>query len=283
MEILNKILDFASGYIDGISPIRTVICSILFLTVYALYLNFVRSQTGLKTITWIDGKIKAETNRFAWNDVLEKQIARGVDFYVPKMLQPHYYIMIHIFIILAAAVILLFLAPKMAFLSILAVFIPTAYYKGKDKKDNEEIIADVMSISSALTVQITGGEYLGSAICECKDIVRNKRFKKALTDFDRSIKMGSLTLVEAINELGKHFTSPEIQTLCIILRQGIETGRTLDCASDLAKQCLSARESEFDARKAHLDRTTTIAILLVFADGIAFIMYGFMSQLSALF
>ncbi len=279
-EILNKAITFASGYVDGLSPMRTVICSILFLTLYALYLSFVRSKTGTKVISWVDGKIKEETNKFSWADVVAKQRMRGVDFYTPKMMLPHYYILIHVFVVAVFGVMIFLFAPKLTFLCLAGLAVPSMYYRSRDKKDNSEIVADVMGISSALSVQITGGEYLGNAVCECKEIVNNKRLKAALYDFDRNIKMGSMTLLEAINDLAERFTSSEIQTLCIILRQGIETGRTVDCANDLSKQCLSARESEFEARKGHLDRIMTLAMLLVYADGIGFIMYKFLSNLS---
>ena len=285
--LFKSIVSFMSGYIDGISPIRAVVCSIMFLTLYAMYLYFVTagndSEDKPNTLTWIDGKIRAETSRISWNDIAAKQISRGVDFHTPKMMLPHYYIMIHVLIVAVGAGVLILIAPKLTPLCVLAVLIPTQYYKGKDKKDNSEITADVMSIASAMTVQIAGGEYLGSALCECKDIVRNKRLKAALVNFDRNIKLGNMTLIEAINDLGTKFTSPEILTLCIILRQGIETGKTVDCVSDLSRQCFSARESEFDSRKAHLDRLMTIAMLIVFADGIGFIMLRFFTNLMTAF
>lgn len=259
--------------------IRLLAVSVVFLIIFYIYRMMIRSEMGQKALRFIDGRVQVSKGRFDWKGKKEKMISQGVEFYNPKFLQPHYYIIGNIICALILILVIAVIDPAFCWIGLIGYFAPAWYFKHRDKKDNEKMGQDVMSISSALSIQVEGGEYLAIALAETKDVVQTPRLIDALEVFERHIKCNDLTTPENIDELASKFTSDEILSLCTIMKQGIETGQMVECARDLAKQCLNNRENAFDAKRAHLDRAVTIAMLLVFADGIGFIMWRFLVSL----
>ena len=102
--------------------------------------------------------------------------------------------------------------------------------------------------------------------------------KKALNDLDKHLKTQDMTLSEAINELQTKFDSPEITTVCLILKQGMETGRMTECASDLARQCSSSKQQIFEKKKARLERALTYVMLVIFGSGMGYLLYRFITS-----
>ncbi len=282
-DIISRLSESLMAYTWATPFIRVLVASDVFLVIFYIYRLMVRSDAGQVVLRFIDGRVQVSKGKFDWAGKKEKMISQGVEFYNPKFLQPHYYIIGNI----VCAVILMFvifvIAPGYCWLGIIGYFAPPFYFGYRDKKDNAKMGQDVMSISSAISIQVSGGEYLAIALAETKDVVQTPRLKEALEVFGRHIKCNDLTTPENIDELASKFTSDEILALCTIMKQGIETGQMVECARDLAKQCLNNRENAFDAKRAHLDRAVTIAMLLVFADGIGFIMWRFLVSLLAQF
>ena len=283
--MIENLSELFTGFVDKIDSVRMLVFAIVFMTAYAVYMAMAKTDIGTKVFVWIDGTVQSGRSRFDWISKKEKMMEQGMEFYNPKFLEPHYYILMHLVTMVIGAGVMgvIFESIPMAILGTLFVFLPDWYAGHRDKSDNEKMIPDIMTISSALSIQVTGGEYLGIALAECKDLVYHKRLKAALTEFDSHLKMNDLTLVENIELLGRKFSSNEVLALCTILKQGIETGRMVDCAADLNKQCLTVREVGFDGKKASLDRLITIGMLLVFFDGLVFILWRFLENMAANF
>ena len=258
---------------------RLLICCVVFLAVYALGVKMVRADAGGKVLVWIDGELQENHKGFDWIKTKERMMGQGMAFYNPKFLVPHYWIFMHMACAAIGCFALYVVSPNLTIAGLLAVFLPEAYFTHRDKADNEQMMRDVMTISSALVIQMRGGEYLGAALAECREIVSNKRLKHALREFNTHLKVGDLSMMENIEDFESKFTGNEIRALCIILKQAIETGLVVECAQDLSNQCSATKEALFEARKAKLDRLVTIAMLVVFADGIAFVMWRFLENL----
>lgn len=275
-------------YVWAIPFIRAVLCADIFLIIGYIYRSMSKSDTK-KLLRYIDGRVQIDTSGINWADKEKLMRARGIEFYNPKFLQPHYFIIgcIVCMVLMSLTLALIFdmagIPMWFCIIGISGLFAPMWYFKRRDKQDNEKMGQDIMSISSALSIQVTGGEYLGEALSECRNVVQTPRLKDALTVFDRHLKCNDMTMIEALEEFGNKFTSDEVLSLVTIMKQGIETGQTAQCARDLSKQCLQNRESAFGAKKAHLDRAVTIAMLLVFADGIGFIIWRFAINLLSQF
>lgn len=285
---MDSLAELFIDYVDKTSSVRALVFAIVFMLGFALYMAMAKTDIIQKSFVWADGVIQSGRSKigFDWASKKIRMIEQGLEFYEPKYLLPHYYLLMHgVWMVVGFAIgMIVFESLFISVILALAMIFFLPYYFGhRDKKDNEAMIPDIMTISSALNIQVQGGEYLGIALAECKDIVYHKRLKQALQDFDAHLKMNDLTLVENLNEFGAKFTSNEILALVTIMKQGIETGRMMDCAADLNKQCLTVREVGFDGKKAHLDRLITIGMLLVFADGLVFILWRFFENMFANF
>lgn len=277
--------------LEQLTEARIFIGSLIFILIYGLYRQFVRTEQAEKMLVLVNGRLEASQSLFNWSRIKRRLIERGVDFYHPKIIKPYYYILVHLLFALLGffvgwmmTMILNNNKPIIMFAllgMVIGVFFPTLYFNMTNKKDNEELISDAMTISNVLSLQLKGGEFVGSALAECKDIIYHKRLRKALYDFDRHLKLQDMTISEAVADLSSKFDCPEINTICLILKQGMETGRLTECSADLARQCSASKQSVFEKQKARLDRTLTYVMLLLFGAGIGFLMWRFMEKFTS--
>ena len=199
----------------------------------------------------------------------------------PRLADPGYYLTIHIVIALIVGIGGGFLINPVCgiALAVVAWLIFDNSFKKKAKAEERELMDDALTLCNMLMSQIKGGIYIGSAISACRTLVKNKRLKKALEDFYISTATAEKTLVEAIDELESNFIQRDIITICMIIRQNEETGKSIDVLNDLNKQISDTQEEIYLADKAKLDRRMTIAILILFADIIGYTFYLFASSI----
>ena len=277
--------------LEQLTEARIFIGSLMFILTYGLYRQFVRTEQAEKMLVFVNGRLEASQSLFNWSRIKRKLIEKGVAFYHPTIISPSRYILLHVtfallgfFVGMMGTMIVNHNKPILIFEILgmfLGIFFPTIYFNMTNKKDNEELINDAMTISNVLSLQLKGGEFVGSALAECKDIIYHKRLRKALYDFDRHLKLQDMTIEEAVADLSSKFNCPEINTICLILKQGMETGRMTECSADLARQCSASKQSIFEKQKARLDRTLTYVMLLLFGAGIGFLMWRFMEKFTS--
>ena len=153
--------------------------------------------------------------------------------------------------------------------------------KSQAKSEEKELMDDSLTICNMLMSQIKGGAYIGTAISECEGLVKNKRLKKAIHKFYISTATYEKTLMEAIEELESNFMQKDILTICMIVKQSETTGKSIDILTDLNKQIGDMQEEIYLAEKEKLNKKMTIAILLLFADIIGYVMYIFIQNIFA--
>ena len=263
--------------IEQITGMRIYICSLIFILVYALYRQFIRTSKQDQLITYVNGRL-TDSGIFNWARIYRRLREKGVEFYHPQICKPHYYILMHLSCGLIGFFFFQLVAPAFSFIGMfLGLFLPTLYFNMVDKKDNEALINDAMTISNVLSLQLKGGAYVGVALAECREIVYHKRMRKALDELDNHLKTQDMTLAESIDELQSKFDSTEVLTVCLILKQGMETGRMTECSADLSRQCSASKQQIFERKKARLERALTYVMLLIFGSGMGFLIYRFLS------
>lgn len=269
--------------LNQITEAQIFIVSLIFILGYAFYRQLVRTEKAEKMVVFVNGKIEATEGFLNWAKTKRKLTAKGVAFYHPSFLKPHNYILLHLFTSVAGFMLVwMWLQSPIAILGMMiGLAFPTVYFNSVDKSDNEELINDAMTISNVLSLQLRGGEFVGVALAECREIVYHKRLRKALEELDRHLKLQDMTLNEAITDLSSKFDSPEIDTICLILKQGMETGRMTECSADLSRQCSASKQGVFERQKAKLDRTLTYVMLMLFGAGIGFLMWRFMETFTS--
>lgn len=273
-----------------INEVQIFIMAIVFVTVFGIYNAMtVQLQTAYKkAILVINNSIEIEKKRFDFSKTIEKYRHLGVLDKQPQMEQPYYYIMMHLLMSLVGALFLFllgnFTVPDYQLLLAVAGipcgwFALEWYYKHRDSKDNSEMVSDILAISNILVSQIKGGVYIGDALSECTDIIYNERLKKAFSEFDRHMKLQDMTLIEATDDLESKFNNLDLSSLCMIVRQSEENGHLQDILNDLSKQISDTQAIIANEKKLAMDRSLTIAMLIMFIDVIGYVLYIFIIQI----
>ncbi len=277
-----------------IEDIRYIILSIAFIFAFGVVNLFSkRMEKGfLNSIEFVNGKLKV-SRRLKIMEQIEKATRMGALEEFPKITIPLWFVLYHIIVggifgLIVAFIIWFFLTPRIDY-TILGGFVGfilgykvfDVYLKSKNDKANEQITKDVLVISNILIGQISGGQYTGTALGECADVVRNKRFKKAIEEFSREMETNEKTIVEATKSLEYKFNNIDIDNLCMVIVQNEESGRSKSILEDLSKQILVSEKSVHDRQKEKLNRMMTYAVMILFGDLVGYVVWLFATTITS--
>lgn len=117
-------------------------------------------------------------------------------------------------------------------IGLLCAKVPHVLMSSADRKDNKHMLTDINDMYETLKVCTAAGIPLLDGLSECYRQVETPRLKYALLELTGSIRSGK-NMEESIETLRKQFTSPEVTQFCIVIRQGLETGRQEETLTDL--------------------------------------------------
>lgn len=256
---------------------QLIIIMLIGITVFFIYIKMAKeSKQFIKNA----GEKIEKSKFFSFSDKLKRLKSQGALARHPKLADPSYYIIIHLLFGLTFGLIGFFITYWLIIpFAILGLFVPDIIFSYQSKSEEKELMNDSLTLCNMLISQIRGGAYIGSAIAACKDLVRNKRLKKCLNQFYIDTATGQKTLLEATDELESNFSQSNIQTLCMIIRQSEQTGRSVDILNDLNKQISDTQEEIYNSDKEKLNRQMTLGILLLFGDMIGYVLIMFIQQI----
>ncbi len=272
---------------------RYIILALVIIILYAyfnLYAGNIRDGT-VRAIVLANGKLKV-AKRFKIEDRIKKIKQMGAVEDFPHIDEPIWFVAYHLVTGIAFGGLAFTLVKILFNKTLLAVGLGVLFFiiglgtlkifiKRKNDNANLQITEDVLVILNILSSQIAGGQYTGTALGECSDIVRNKRFKKAIEEFDRDVHTGTMTLTEAVKELeGKFNGNIDIDNLCMVLVQNEESGRSRSMLADLSQQIMSSERAVHEKIKQKLDRYMTYAVLILFADIAGYVMWLFINTIT---
>ena len=131
-----------------------------------------------------------------------------------------------------------------------------------------------------LRIQTKAGVYLTSSLTECYLVVKNPRLKTALLDLNNYIMIKN-DVYTGIEEFNMKFDSPFVNTFCIVIKQGIESGKTVQVLEDLSSQIRDIDNSMKEKLSEQIKSKLAINQLLIFIGLIATVLYGIMSSLAS--
>lgn len=245
-----------------------------------IFMIYIKMTRDAKKVLENAGKKLEKSKMFNYESKLRKLKSQGALARNPKLANPSYYLVIHLlFALVIGFAGFLFNKPLIIPLAILGWFVPDFIFSSQAKSEEKELMNDSLTLCNMLISQIRGGAYIGSAIAACKDLVQNKRLKACLNQFYIDTATGQKTLLEATDELESNFAQSNIQTLCMIIRQSEQTGKSVDILNDLNKQIADTQEEIYQSDKEKLNRQMTIGILVLFADIIGYVLIMFIQQI----
>lgn len=283
MTYINNLTDFIATYNIPLWIVRLFIALLIgnmfFMMIYVSYESIKYSIKSRVAV--IDKKIVLQKKRKNDFSVKIAQLKKlGVLEKSPRMAQPLYYYIVHglvgIIFALFFSIFKWYFAP---FGFIIGILLFKWYLHHRNKTDNEQMTPDIMMIYNILTSQIKGGVYMADALSECRQIVKNKRLKKALEEFHNKIYFQNTTVSEAIDDLESKFDNINISSLCMIVRQTEETGRSIDVLKDISKQLSDIEEVEIEQKKMKLERTMSFVMIILFGDIMGFVFYTMVREM----
>lgn len=152
------------------------------------------------------------------------------------------------------------------------IFLPGILLEYLNKRDNEQMLAELDLVYSALAIQIRAGVYVSDALMECYSSVSHPRLYTALRDLCGDLVMNA-ELGKALESLQKKFNNKYIDTLCITIMQACESGQAVELLGDIAEQIKDMEVMIQQKKKSSLDRSTTFYQLGIFVISLGLTLY----------
>lgn len=138
---------------------------------------------------------------------------------------------------------------------------------------NEKMLPDIKSVFDTLKIKTEGGMFLTSAIMECYKNTRHPRLKQALFEMNGQL-IAKNDIGETIDDFGMKFHNKQVDILCIILKQSMESGKTVEILKDISDHLADMQQAINLKAKNKMESQTLIIQLLMYALIIVLCVYG---------
>lgn len=139
-------------------------------------------------------------------------------------------------------------------------------------QDNDKMAKDIRSIYDTLRLQTKANVYLLQALGECYLCVQSERLKVALLKLTSNM-MTNCDIDSAIDEFNLQFKNSYIDTFCIIIKQSLESGKSVQILEDMSNQISDVQRSIDLKDKEALERLIQLFQLLLFVGMVAICLY----------
>ena len=154
------------------------------------------------------------------------------------------------------------------FFGMVGFFLPDMLLTISNSTDNDAMLEDIKCIYDTLRIQTKAGVYLSASLCECYLAVKNRRLKSALLELTNDISTRH-EIEDALERFNEKFDCSQIDIFCIVIRQSMESGRSVKVLEDLSLQMNDLQHAINLKEKEALDRKVQIIELLIFVGLLA--------------
>lgn len=294
-QVLDSIANGYASFIDVLTPyhqyvvyskyIMMIVSLILIiLLVYnipyddiynSLQSSGVRSMDALKS-----SMASSSLNLFNYDKISAFVVSRGVTYMSDGKVDAVKYIMIKLGCAILMAVLFMQFHILLAIPGlVLGFFFPDFIVSESDKSDNNKMSMDIKNIYDSLRIQTKAGVYLTESLSECYLIVRNGRLKKALLQLTSAI-VAQSDIVMAVEEFNRKFNNRYIDEFCIIMKQSLESGRTVKLLDDISAQLADMQAAINIKEKERLQRKIMYGQLLLYGGILAVSVVAVVQQLT---
>lgn len=164
--------------------------------------------------------------------------------------------------------------------SIIAFFFPNILLKIGNDSDNADMLPDIKRIFDTLRIQMKSGVYITEALRECYMVVKNERLKKELLELNNYIFLQH-NLEKGLDTFKSKFDNPHINNLCILIKQGQETGQLVQLLEDLSTQIKDIDESTKIKLQQRIKNRLMVNQLIIFTLIMGLILYVLLYSLTS--
>lgn len=157
-------------------------------------------------------------------------------------------------------------------LGLLGFFLLDILLKVKDKQDMKVIQFELKDVYDSLTMQISAGVYIGTALTESYLVATNKRLKKSLAVLSAEISM-TQNIENALNNFCEKFNSTEINNFVMTIKQSLQTGQSKEQLEDLSEQQSEMNLIAVQENTKKIGVTVTIIEILLFVGILITVLY----------
>lgn len=144
--------------------------------------------------------------------------------------------------------------------------------------DNDDMLNDIKSIFDTLKIQTKAGVFLSYSLSECYLIVKNARLKAAMLEMTNKIVIKN-DIETAVTEFNKCFENSYIDTLCVTIKQSLESGKSVQILEDLSTQIADMQHAINIREREQMDSRIQLLEVLVFVGLIGSVLYALVIQM----
>lgn len=230
-------------------------------------------ELAVRAYRRVDNRLR-EVKLFNYDRLEQFLKAHGAAFHYGSWVTPTKFLILQACsgCLLFAAGACLHMAVAVALL-LVGFFLPDILLVRLNTNDNHRMLPQLQSLYNNLQEQIKAGVYVTDAISESYRGMAGGRLRTAL-----ELLAGELLLrksfAEAMGHFQESFDNPAIDSLCVILIQAQESGKTTELLADMSDQIKDMQVTALARKKEQLNRIETICIIGLLAVTVGVILYA---------
>ena len=218
---------------------------------------------------------KSKLNYLKYDSIQKFLNTKGATYMFGEAANPVNYMLIKILVLLLLFLVGISLEGIIvaALLGITGFFLPDILLTVSNSSDNDAMLEDIKCVYDTLRIQTKAGVFLTASLSECYLAVRNRRLKSALLELTNDISTRR-EIDDALERFNEKFDCGQIDIFCIVIRQSMESGRSVKVLEDLSLQMNDLQRAINMKEKEALDRKVQIIELLIFMGLLAVTVYS---------
>ena len=218
---------------------------------------------------------KSKLNYLNFHSIQKFLKARGAVYMFGEMATPVTFLLVKLlaFLLLFMVGISFDSIPVGLILGVLGFFMPDILLNVSNSMDNDTMLSDIKCIYDTLRIQTKAGVFLSASLCECYLAVKNRRLKSALLELTNDISTRR-EIDDALERFNEKFDFGQIDIFCIVIRQSMESGRSVKVLEDLSLQMNDLQRAINMKEKEALDRKVQVIELMLFIGLLAVTVYS---------
>lgn len=230
---------------------------------------------GTRTYTYINGRLKEKKGGFLDYHTLAAFLKRnGAEGVLGSLADPVKYLGLCIVLFVTG----MLLGGRinyvvMVIAGCMAAALPGSLILYHNIAWNDKALGDIKRTYQFIARQTAAGVYISDALLECYEAVENRRLKKALKKLCDDIATEN-NIYKALDAFSESFDNAYIDTLCVIIRQAMESGHAIDLLNDMAEQLKEMEDNLLLKKRESLSRKIAILQLLFFTGMMVLLIYA---------
>ena len=218
---------------------------------------------------------KSKLNYFNFQSIQKFLKTRGAVYMFGEMATPVTFLLVKLlaFLLLFMVGISFNSVPAGLTLGVIGFFMPDILLNVSNSMDNDTMLSDIKCIYDTLRIQTKAGVFLSASLCECYLAVKNRRLKSALLELTNDISTRR-EIDDALERFNEKFDFGQIDIFCIVIRQSMESGRSVKVLEDLSLQMNDLQRAINMKEKEALDRKVQVIELMLFIGLLAGTVYS---------